>query len=79
MAEEKFELIKLPCKVGDLIFGLLFVPSTKEYTINLFKVNVIEMYEKDICYNLVVPSVGGRIYEFYSNDWGKYLFHTLSS
>lgn len=81
-AEEQGLLLRLPCKVGDVVAIVLFLPSTgKRYIeqaevkeINIGKYNLRE----DIQLKVEPISKRGVIYKYYLSEWGDNIFSTLT-
>lgn len=80
--EEQGRLIKLPCKIGDVVAIVLMIPSNERKTVIQAEVKEINVgkYLARIGTQIKVEPIANRgtRYKYYVSEWGTYVFSTLA-
>lgn len=80
--EEQGLLLKLPCKVGDVVAIVLMIPSTGRKYIEQAEIKEINIGKhhtrKDIQLKVEPIAKRGTTYKYYFSEWGKNIFTTLA-
>ena len=81
-AEEQGLLLRLPCKVGDVVAIVLMIPSTGKRCIEQAEVKEINIGKyntrEDIQLKVEPIARRGTVYKYYVSEWGENIFPTLS-
>lgn len=79
--EEQGLLLKLPCKVGDVVAIVLTIPSSGKLFIEQAEVKEINVgkyhIRKDIQVKVEPIARRGTSYKYYVSEWGKNIFSAL--
>jgi hypothetical protein len=79
-AEKRGLLVRLPCKVGDIVYALWSVPTPTKYVTYLAEVKEIRIAKRasrTMLSVLIEPvEFRGRRKEYFADDFGKLVFRT---
>jgi len=81
-AEEQGLLLRLPCKMGDVVAIVLMIPSTGKRCIEQAEVKEINIGKyntrEDIQLKVEPIARRGTVYKYYVSEWGENIFPILS-
>lgn len=73
--EEKRLLLRLPCKVGDIVYA--FLPSDNHFSeCQIYKIEIKPTIYGNMCYFIEKTGRRGCLYKYFEDDFGKTVFLT---